>query len=100
MDNLVEWKNKKNRKPLILKGARQVGKTWLMKRFGEEYFQNMVYVNFDKDTELQSLFDKDYDMKRILFELSVFSKERIAPQKTLIILDEIQECRKRSIVST
>ncbi len=92
MDNLVEWKNKKNRKPLILKGARQVGKTWLMKRFGEEYFQNMVYINFDKDAELQSLFDKDYDMKRILFELSVFSKERIAPQKTLIILDEIQEC--------
>lgn len=91
MNDLINWKNKKNRKPLILKGARQVGKTWLMKHFGEENFENVAYVNFDNNTRMKEVFDDDYDIERILMAINIETKEKISPEKTLIIFDEIQE---------
>ena len=94
IQNLVEWKNKQDRKPLILKGARQVGKTWLMRQFGKEYFDNVAYVNFDNNATMQQVFDMDYDIERIVMAIGIETKERIEPQKTLIIFDEIQEAPK------
>lgn len=66
MKSLVTWKTAPRRKPLILKGARQVGKTWLMKEFGRRYFQNVVYINFDNNPRMQQIFEQDYDIRRIL----------------------------------
>lgn len=91
MDELVKWKNKKKRKPLILKGARQVGKTWLMKSFGKEYFENTAYINFDKNARMKAVFEEDYDINRILMAINIEAKVKVMPEKTLIILDEIQE---------
>ncbi len=90
--DLLKWKNDNNRKPLVLKGARQVGKTWLMKDFGKEYYKNYVYFNFDEEEELKSIFEANKDPKRIVELLSMISGTKIAPNDTLIILDEIQEC--------
>ena len=90
MDKLVEWKNKKDRKPLILKGARQVGKTWLMKEFAKEYYENYAYISFYNNKTAASLFESDYDSKRIIEGIKVLTKETINPEKTLIIFDEIQ----------
>ncbi len=90
--DLLNWKNDNNRKPLVLKGARQVGKTWLMKDFGKEYYKNYVYFNFDEEEELKSIFEANKDPKRIVELLSMISGTKIAPNNTLIILDEIQEC--------
>lgn len=91
MSDLERWKRKKNRKPLILRGARQVGKTWLMKEFGARYFKNTAYVNFDADMRVRRIFEDDYDIPRILRMLNIETKERILPGETLIIFDEIQE---------
>ena len=90
---LIDWKNKPTRKPLIIKGARQVGKTWLMKTFAEEEFDDYVYINFERDTQLQTIFTQDYDLKRILLALEIQSGKEITPKKTLVILDEIQEAK-------
>ena len=90
---LINWKNKPTRKPLIIKGARQVGKTWLMKTFAEEEFKDYVYINFERDTQLQTIFTQDYDLKRILLALEIQSGKEITPKKTLVILDEIQEAK-------
>ncbi len=92
IDKLKEWKDNKNRKPLILKGARQVGKTWIMKEFGSTNFDNYVYFNFDENTDLKQIFETNKSAHRIIERLSLISGEKIEPQKTLIILDEIQEC--------
>lgn len=92
MRSLIDWKDSKDRKPMILKGARQVGKTWLMKEFGSQYFENLVYFNFDEEEELKSIFSNNKDPKRITELLSLISGETIVPGKTLIVLDEIQEC--------
>lgn len=89
MDSLKKWKDLPHRKPLILKGARQVGKTWLMKEFGRRYFQNVVYINFDNNPRMQQIFEQDYDIRRILLAFHVETGESIRPQETLIILDEI-----------
>lgn len=89
---LKEWKNKKNHKPLILQGARQVGKTWLMKEFGKTEFTKVIYVNFEKDKDIADFFSKDLDAKRIIKNLEIKFEYTIIPQETLIILDEIQEC--------
>ncbi len=89
---LVEWKNTDNRKPLIIKGARQVGKTWLMKEFGRTCYENFVYFNFDEEEELASIFQTNKNPNRILELLSMISKEKITPGETLIIFDEVQEC--------
>ena len=91
MKSLVKWKMAPRRKPLILKGARQVGKTWLMKEFGRRYFQNIVYINFDNNPRMQQIFEQDYDIRRILLAFQVETGESIRPQETLIILDEVQE---------
>lgn len=90
---LIDWKKKPTRKPLIIKGARQVGKTWLMKTFAEEEFDDYVYINFERDTQLQAIFTQDYDLKRILLALEIQSGKEITPKKTLVILDEIQEAK-------
>ena len=92
MDKLIEWKNRINRKPLILKGARQVGKTYILKEFGEEEYENVAYFNFDHDDSLKELFVSTKDPKRILEQLVFATGKSIKPEKTLIIFDEIQEC--------
>ena len=90
--NLVQWKNSPERKPMVLRGVRQVGKTWLMKEFGQYYYDNYVYFNFDEEDELKSIFETNKNPNRIIELLSMISDEKIEPEKTLIIFDEIQEC--------
>lgn len=92
IQNLLAWKSAPDRKPLVLKGARQVGKTWLMKEFGETCYEQYVYFNFDEEDALGSIFKSNKNPHRILELLSLISGEKILPEKTLIIFDEIQEC--------
>ncbi len=94
MKQLEEWYNRKNRKPLILKGARQVGKTWLMKEFGRTHFKHTAYVNFDNNKNMTNVFDGDYDINRILMAINIETGVKIIPEETLIIFDEIQESPK------
>lgn len=94
MQALVAWRNKPKRKPLILRGARQVGKTWLMKEFGRLYFRHTVYVNFENAVELKSLFLQNLDVHRILQTLQIYAGITIDPANTLIIFDEIQSVEK------
>lgn len=89
---LVEWKEKTGRKPLILKGVRQCGKTYLLKEFGKRYYDSCAYFNFEENESLVSVFEKDYDTQRIIFELGLYFGKTIESEKTLVILDEIQEC--------
>lgn len=89
---LVDWKNSSYRKPLLLKGARQVGKTWLIKNFGENNFKSTAYFNFDEQPDLKQFFEQTKDVKRILQNLSLVHGSTIEPNTTLIIFDEIQEC--------
>ena len=91
-DKLVEWKNSKTRKPLILKGARQVGKTYILKQFGEDYYDSVAYFNFDHDEYLKELFKSSKNPTRILEQLSFAAGKKIDEENTLIIFDEIQEC--------
>lgn len=90
-NSLKEWKNKADRKPLIIRGARQVGKTWLMKELGRLSYEQTIYVNFDTDTIAKSLFTQDLDVTRIVRGLEIAYGVKIIPERTLIILDEIQE---------
>ena len=92
IQDLVKWKNDTDRKPLVLKGARQVGKTWLMKEFGAQYYENYVYFNFDEEEELKSIFETNKNPHRIIELLSMIAGEKINPETTLLIFDEIQEC--------
>lgn len=95
MDELIEWKNSKYRKPLILKGARQVGKTWLLKEFARTQYVNIAYFNFDENPEYKSFFETTKDVERILQNLMMASNQSIdqkKPENTLIVFDEIQEC--------
>ena len=87
---LVDWKNAPSRKPLIIKGARQVGKTWLMKEFGNRFYTQTVYINFEKSHRLQALFTDDFDINRILVALQAESGLTIKADNTLLIFDEIQ----------
>lgn len=89
---LIEWKDKKNRKPLLIHGARQVGKTWLMEKFGETCYKSTVYFNFEKNKRIRDLFEIDLAPNRLLLGLEVEAKGKIHPQDTLIIFDEIQAC--------
>ena len=91
INDLYKWKSKKNKKPLIIEGARQVGKTWLMKEFGKEAYDNVVYINFDSNTQMTNLFSLDYNIERLIKGLELYSNEKILPTSTLIIFDEIQE---------
>lgn len=92
IEKLIEWKNDPERKPMVLRGARQVGKTWIMKEFGEKYYKSYVYFNFDEEDELKSVFEANKNPERIVELLSMIVGEKILPEKTLIIFDEIQEC--------
>lgn len=90
LDKLIEWKHSPNRKPLIMRGARQVGKTWLLKEFGRTQYQHTVYINFESATQLKDIFQKNFDINRIIQTLQIFSQTQIDPANTLIIFDEIQ----------
>lgn len=92
MKQLLEWKNSVERKPLVLRGARQVGKTWLMKDFAKTYYKNYVYINFDEEKDIKSIFESNKNPYRLLELLAAIKGVKINPQNTLIILDEIQEC--------
>ena len=94
MEQLKKWYSRKNRKPLILKGATQVGKTWLMKEFGRTHFKYTAYVNFDNNKNMANVFEGDYDIARILMAINIETGVKIHPGETLIIFDEIQECPK------
>ena len=91
LTKLQTWKDKPNRKPLIIRGARQVGKTWLMKEFGRTSFANTAYINFDNNRRMRILFEDDYDLKRIITALQIESGVKITPEDTLIVFDEVQE---------
>ena len=97
-NRLILWKDDENRKPLLLSGVRQCGKTYVLKEFGENRFQDYAYLNFESDDRLKAVFDYDFNVERILKELSFLCSKRIEPGKTLLILDEIQEC-PRAITS-
>ena len=92
IQDMINWKNDAERKPLVLKGARQVGKTWLMKEFGRSCYKNYVYFNFDEEDALKSIFETNKNPQRIIALLSMIGGEKILPGETLIIFDEIQEC--------
>lgn len=92
LEKLIEWKNSLTRKPLILKGARQVGKTYIVKQFGKENYEGLAYFNFDHDKDLCNLFENTKDPKRILEQLAFIYGRAIIPGKTLMFFDEIQEC--------
>ena len=94
MQQLIHWKNKRTRKPLIIRGARQVGKTWLMKEFGKRYFEQTVYISFDNNERMKNVFEADFDLPRILSSLKIESGQQIEPEKTLLIFDEVQEVPK------
>lgn len=94
MENLRKWKNRKNRKPLIIEGARQVGKTWLMKEFGRQEYTNTVYINFDSNSRMAELFSADLDITRILRGIEIYTGKKINSEDTLIIFDEVQEVPK------
>ena len=92
--DLIKWKNRENRKPLILKGVRKCGKTYLLKTFGNEHYSSVAYFNFEENGNLKTVFEKDYDTSRIILELGLFAGQTIKPNDTLVIFDEIQECGK------
>ena len=90
INDLIKWKKKENRKPLILKGVRQCGKTYLLKTFGKEHYSSVAYFNFEENENLKTVFEKDYDTSRIILELGLFAGQTIKPNETLVIFDEIQ----------
>ena len=92
IQELITWNSSEDRKPMVLKVARQVGKTWLMKEFGQNYYDSYVYFNFDEEDELKSIFEANKNPQRIIELLSLIAGEKILQGKTLIIFDEIQEC--------
>ena len=88
---LLEWQSRRDHKPLVLDGARQVGKTYILKEFGAKEYKSVSYVNLDKDAVAKSIFEPDHDIKRIIRTLSAHTGVDIVPKDTLIIIDEIQE---------
>jgi hypothetical protein len=94
MNDLHKWKDGKYRIPLIIRGARQVGKTWLMKEFGRTAYRNTVYVNFDNNKRMEELFSADLNVERLIMGLELYSGQKIDPANTLLIFDEVQETPK------
>lgn len=94
MQKLVEWKNKKNKKPLVIMGARQVGKTWLMKEFGKQYYDKVAYISFYNNARMRRVFEQDYDIKRIISAINIEVGFIVSADNTLIIFDEIQNAPK------
>ena len=92
LKKLQAWKESPYRKPLILKGVRQVGKTWILKEFGKRFYENVAYFNFDEDEEYRQFFETTKNVDRILQNLMMMSGQKIMPEKTLIIFDEVQDC--------
>ena len=93
---LLKWKQQSNRKPLIVQGARQVGKTWLMKEFGKKEFLKTAYFNFESSVELQQIFNHGYDTKELLASLNILAGFKIDAGNTLIIFDDFHLERKQS----
>lgn len=91
MENLQKWKAKKKRKPLIIRGARQVGKTWLMKKFGAENYEQIVYINFDHNERMKNLFEGSFEIERLVTGLELYAGHKINSASTLLIFDEVQE---------
>lgn len=91
IEKLYKWKNSKRRKPLIIEGARQVGKTWLMKEFGKQAYVDTVYINFDSNSRMADLFSADLDTDRLIMGLELYAGRKINPENTLLIFDEVQE---------
>ena len=91
IEQLKEWKQSKYRKPLIIEGARQVGKTWLMKEFGNLAYKKTAYINFDQNAVMRELFSADIQIERLIMGLELYIGEKIEPEETLIIFDEVQE---------
>ena len=91
IEKLIKWKDNPRRKPLIIEGARQVGKTWLMKEFGKQAYTDTVYINFDSNSRMAELFASDLDTDRLILGLELYSGRKIDPNNTLLIFDEVQE---------
>jgi len=94
IEKLYRWKEKKHRKPLIIQGARQVGKTWLMKEFGQRAYEDTVYINFDSNAEMAKLFASDLNTERLITGMELYAGRKIDPEHTLILFDEVQEVPK------
>lgn len=92
LQKLRKWKNSAYRKPLILKGVRQVGKTWILKEFGKQHYENTAYFNFEENPDYKQFFETTKDVERILQNLMLASGQKILPEKTLIVFDEVQDC--------
>lgn len=91
IEKLLKWKQNKHRKPMIIEGARQVGKTWLMKEFGQQAYADTVYINFDSNSRMAELFASDLDTERLIMGLELYAGHKIDPDNTLLIFDEVQE---------
>ena len=91
MEKLYKWKESKRRKPLIIEGARQVGKTWLMKEFGRQAYTSTVYINFDSNSRMTELFASDLNIDRLILGIELYTGQQINPENTLLLFDEIQE---------
>ena len=85
VEQLVKWKENANRKPLILKGVRQCGKTYILKEFGKDHYENVAYFNFEQDKSLSKVFEEDFDINRIIYELSIISRKKKKKKKTRIL---------------
>ena len=92
LNSLIQWQHSEDRKPMVLRGARQTGKTWLMKEFGQNCYERFAYFNFDEEDELKSVFESNKNPQRIIELLSLIVGEKVIPGETLVIFDEIQEC--------
>lgn len=91
IEKLLKWKQSKRRKPLIIEGARQVGKTWLMKEFGRQAYADTVYINFDSNSRMAELFASDLDTDRLIMGLELYVGHKIDPNNSLLVFDEVQE---------
>jgi len=91
IEELYQWKQRKNKKPLIIRGARQVGKTWLMREFGRTAFEKTVYISFDNNQQMEALFSTDFNIDRIVTGMELYAGHKIDPANTLLIFDEVQE---------
>ena len=98
IEQLRKWKDSRRRKPLMITGVRQCGKTYLIKQFAEQYFEQYVYLNFEEEERLSEIFEFDFDVKRILGDIEIATGQKIYPGETLLVLDEIQQC-PRAITS-
>ena len=99
LDKLIQWKEKKNRKPLIIRGARQVGKTWLMKEFGRTCFANVAYVNFDSNTRMKQVFEGELNIERLILAIEAECGVSVDAENTLLIFFYVQEVTGQRILS-